>query len=121
MEFGNDNDIFKEESDFIEIKTEMDDFLRTLNDPFIDEFRTQFLTYFQNYQSSFSGVSMLKRHLIEIQEKLKKNVRNKNEVIKNIDDDTERYGSLKNEFENFYYKIDEKKFEEIFEMRICIS
>lgn len=112
MEFGTDNAIFEEESNFIDIKTEIEDFIKTINEPYLEDFKTQLNIIFQNYQSSFNNVSITRRQLIEVQEKLKRNIRNKNEVIKNIEDDTERYNTLKNEFENYYYRIDEKKFEE---------
>lgn len=117
MEFGTDNAIFEEESNFIDIKTEIEDFIKTINEPYLEDFKTQLNIIFQNYQSSFNNVSITRRQLIEVQEKLKRNIRNKNEVIKNIEDDTERYNTLKNEFENYYYRIDEKKFEVSIRMR----
>lgn len=112
MEFGSENGIFEEESNFIDIKTEIDDFIKSINEPYLEDFKSQLNIIFQSYQSSFNNVSISRRQLIEIQEKLKRNIRNKNEMNKNIEDDTERYNTLKNEFENYYYRIDEKKFEE---------
>jgi len=112
MEIGTDTNIFEEESNFIEIKTEIEDFLRNLSEPYVEEFKNQLQILFNSFTSYFSNFSIKKRQLIEVQDKLKKNIRSKTELIKNIEDDTERYTALKNEFENYYYKIDEKKFEE---------
>jgi hypothetical protein len=67
---------------------------------------------FSNFQSSFSNLSIIHRQFNEMQDKLRRNMRNKNEVVKNIDDDSERYNTQKNDFENLYLKIDNVKFEE---------
>jgi chromosome segregation ATPase len=112
MDHEGDNAIFEEESIYIEIKTEVEDFLKSLNEPYLDEFRSQFNVIFQQYQSSFSEVSITRRQLNEVHEKLKRSLKNKEEMIKNIEENTERYNSLKNEFESYYFRIDEKKIEE---------
>lgn len=112
MEYGTDNGIFAEEGAYLELKSDTDDFLRKLTDEPFQEFKNQLSIMFQNLQSSFSNVSITQRQLNEVQDKLRRNIRNKNEMIKNIEDDNERYNTLKTEFDNFYLKIDEKKYEE---------
>jgi chromosome segregation ATPase len=108
-----DNGLFAEEGAFIEVKTDIEDFLKKLNnDPYAIEFRNGMNVMFSNFQNSFSNLSIIHRQFNEVQEKLRRNMRNKNEVIKNIEDDTERYNTLKNEFENLYLKIDNVKFDE---------
>lgn len=110
--FGTDNNLLEEEKNFFDVKTEMEDFVASLNEKEVGEFKNQMVTILRSLESSFDNVSNTKRHLRDIQEKLKRNLRNKNEVTKNYEDDKERYNNLKNEFENYYFKIDEKKFEE---------
>src|SRR5690349_3846907 len=112
MDFGTDNGILEDEQNHMEIKNEIESFIFSLSDSHLFEFKSQINTLFQNFNSSFENVGLTKRHLNDVQEKIKRNIRNKNEVAKNIDDDTERYSNLKNEFENYFSKIDEKKYEE---------
>ena len=111
MDFNPDNAIVEEE-EYFEFKAEIEEFLNDISDPGLKEFKRQLNTMIQNLQSSFNSVSISKKQFMDIQEKLKRNIRNKNEVNKNYEDDKDRLNIMKNEFESLFLKIDDKKFEE---------
>jgi len=111
MDFNPDNTIVEEE-DYFEFKAEIDEFMNEIVDPGLQEFKKQLNTMLQNLQSSFNSVSITKKQFMDIQEKLKRNIRNKNEALKNYEDDRDRLNLMKNEFESLFLKIDDKKFEE---------
>jgi hypothetical protein len=108
----NENSLLSEEGKFIDLKGEMEDFLKSLTDQSHQEFKGLLSIIFHSLKTSFDNVSMYQRQLNDTQEKLKRHVRNKNEIIKNIEDDNDRFSNLKNETENLYLKIDNLKHEE---------
>jgi chromosome segregation ATPase len=108
----NENSLLSEEGKFIDLKGEMEDFLKSLTDQSLQEFKGLLSIIFHSLKTSFDNVSMYQRQLNDTQEKLKRHIRNKNEIIKNIEDDNERFSNLKNETENLYLKIDNLKHEE---------
>jgi len=112
MNAGNENSLLSEEGQFIDLKAEIEDFLKTLSDSSLQEFKGLLSIIFHSLKTSFDNVSMYQRQLNDTQEKLKRHIRNKNDIIKNIEDDNERFGNLKNETENLYLKIDNLKHEE---------
>ena len=112
MESGQQNSLLSEEGQFIDTKAEMDDFLKSLTDSSTAEFKGLLSIIFHSLKTSFDNCSMYQRQLNDTQEKLKRHIRNKNDIIKNIEDDNERFGNLKNETENLYLKIDNLKHEE---------
>jgi hypothetical protein len=67
---------------------------------------------FQALESQYSNVNMTQRQIIDVRTKLKTNVKNKTEVTKSIEDDLERFETLKKECENYNLKIDQVKFDE---------
>jgi chromosome segregation ATPase len=111
MDFNPDNAIVEEE-EYFEFKAEIDEFMNEILDPGLQDFKKQLNTMLQNLQSSFNSVSITKKQFMDIQEKLKRNIRNKNEASKNYEDDRDRLNLMKNEFESLFLKIDDKKFEE---------
>ncbi len=112
MSNGTEAALFSEEGAFIDLKSEMEDFLKNLNEPAVQEFKNLLSIMFQSLKTSFDNVSMYQRQLNDTQEKLKRHIRNKKEIVKNIEEDTERFNNLKNETENLYLKIDNLKHEE---------
>lgn len=112
MSNGADAALFSEEGAFIDLKSEIEDFLKNLNEPAVQEFKNFLSIMFQSLKTSFDNVSMYQRQLNDTQEKLKRHIRNKKEIMKNIEEDAERFNNLKNETENLYLKIDNLKHEE---------
>ena len=112
MNNGADAALFSEEGAFIDLKSEIEDFLKNLNEPAVQEYKNLLSIMFQSLKTSFDNVSMYQRQLNDTQEKLKRHIRNKKEIVKNIEEDTERFNNLKNESENLYLKIDNLKHEE---------
>jgi len=82
-------------------------------DPKLNDFKQDFMKIYNSLQSTFSNISFFQRQINEYQDKLKKSLKNKNEITKSVLDDDERLNNLKQEFENIYLKIDDKKFEEL--------
>ena len=114
MDFASINQgIISEESAYIDLKNEMDDVFKNLVDPKLNDFRIEFQKTYSSLTSTFQNVSLYQRQINDVQEKLKRNLRNKNETTKSVMDDEERLKNLNQEFENIYLKIDDKKFEEI--------
>jgi len=105
--------IISEESAYLDLKAEIDDVLKNMADPKLNEFRVEFMKSCNFLTTTFQSVSLIQRQINDFQEKLKKNLRNKNETTKAVYDDEERLKNLNQEFENIYLKIDDKKFEEI--------
>ena len=106
-------DAYSQDNLFVEIKTDIDEFLHVLsNNPNLSELKAQVDTMFQALESQYSNVNMTQRQIIDVRTKLKTNVKNKTEVTKSIEDDLERFETLKKECENYNLKIDQVKFEE---------
>ena len=113
MDQFDQDDTYTQDNLFVEIKTEVDEFLHILSTyPALSEFKAQVEVMFQALESQYSGVNFTQRQLLDTKTKLKTNVKNKTEITKSIEDDLERYESLKKEVENFNLKIDQVKFEE---------
>lgn len=112
MKNGTEAAMYSEEGAFIDLKSEMEEFLKSLAEPSLQEFKNYMSILFQSLKTSFDNVSMYQRQLNDTQEKLKRHIRNKNDIIKNIEDDNDRFNNLKNETENLYLKIDNLKHEE---------
>ena len=107
------DDAYSQDTLFVEIKTEIEEFIRVLdNTPILHELKVQVETMFQSLESQYSGVNYTQRQLLDVKTKLKTNVKNKTEVTKSIEDDLERFETLKKECENYNLKIDQVKFEE---------
>jgi len=107
------DDAYSQDNLFVEIKTDIDEFIHVLsNNPSLSELKGQVDTMFQALESQYSNVNMTQRQIIDIRTKLKTNVKNKTEVTKSIEDDLERFETLKKECENYNLKIDQVKFEE---------
>ena len=106
-------DAYSQDNLFVEIKSDIDEFLHVLsNNPNLSELKSQVDTMFQALESQYSNVNMTQRQIIDVRTKLKTNVKNKTEVTKSIEDDLERFETLKKECENYNLKIDQVKFEE---------
>ena len=106
-------DAYSQDNLFVEIKTDIDEFIHVLsNNPHMSELKAQVDTMFQALESQYSNVNMTQRQIIDVRTKLKTNVKNKTEVTKSIEDDLERFETLKKECENYNLKIDQVKFEE---------
>ena len=106
-------DAYSQDNLFVEIKTDIDEFIHVLsNNPNLAELKAQVDTMFQALESQYSNVNMTQRQIIDVRTKLKTNVKNKTEVTKSIEDDLERFETLKKECENYNLKIDQVKFEE---------
>ena len=106
-------DAYSQDNLFVEIKTDIDEFLHVLSsNPNMAELKAQVDTMFQALESQYSNVNMTQRQIIDVRTKLKTNVKNKTEVTKSIEDDLERFETLKKECENYNLKIDQVKFEE---------
>ena len=83
MDFASINQgIISEESVFIDLKTEIDEILKNLVDPKLNEFRQEFLKTYSSLTNTFQNVSLSQRQINDFQEKLKRNLRNKNEMTK---------------------------------------
>ena len=107
------DDAYSQDNLFVEIKTDIDEFVHVLSgNPALAELKGQVDTMFQALESQYSNVNMTQRQIIDIRTKLKTNVKNKTEVTKSIEDDLERFETLKKECENYNLKIDQVKFEE---------
>ena len=107
------DDTYTQDNLFVEIKTEAEELIKLLQtQPVLAEFLAQFETLFQSLSSYYSNVNIVQRQLIDTKAKLKANLKNKTEVTKSIEDDMERYESIKKETENINFKIDENKFKE---------
>ena len=107
------DDAYSQDNLFVEIKTDIDEFIHVLsNNPVLAELKGQVDTMFQALESQYSNVNMTQRQIIDVRTKLKTNVKNKTEVTKSIEDDLERFETLKKECENYNLKIDQVKFEE---------
>lgn len=108
-----DEEIYAKEMEFIGIKTKLDDFIKEVNnEPCLYEFSKHINTMYQNMQESFSRISFMQRTIHDVKRSLDKNMRDKIEGIKSVEEDSERLMNLKSEFENYYLKIDQAKFEE---------
>ena len=106
-------DAYSQDNLFVEIKTDIDEFLHVLSsNQNLAELKAQVDTMFQALESQYSNVNMTQRQIIDVRTKLKTNVKNKTEVTKSIEDDLERFETLKKECENYNLKIDQVKFEE---------
>ena len=106
-------DAYSQDNLFVEIKTDIDEFLHVLSsNQNLAELKSQVDTMFQALESQYSNVNMTQRQIIDVRTKLKTNVKNKTEVTKSIEDDLERFETLKKECENYNLKIDQVKFEE---------
>ena len=106
-------DAYSQDNLFVEIKADIDEFIHVLsNNPNLSELKAQVDTMFQALESQYSNVNMTQRQIIDVRTKLKTNVKNKTEVTKSIEDDLERFETLKKECENYNLKIDQVKFEE---------
>ena len=106
-------DAYSQDNLFVEIKTDIDEFIHVLSsNPNMAELKAQVDTMFQALESQYSNVNMTQRQIIDVRTKLKTNVKNKTEVTKSIEDDLERFETLKKECENYNLKIDQVKFEE---------
>jgi hypothetical protein len=107
------DDAYSQDNLFVEIKTDIDEFVHVLSgNPALAELKGQVDTMFQALESQYSNVNMTQRQIIDIRTKLKTNVKNKTEVTKSIEDDLERFETLKKECENYNLKIVQVKFEE---------
>ena len=107
------DDTYTQDNLFVEIKTEAEELIKLLQtQPVLAEFLAQFETLFQSLSSYYSNVNIVQRQLIDTKAKLKANLKNKTEVTKSIEDDMERYESIKKETENINFKIDENKLKE---------
>jgi len=109
---GTDAAAFSEEGAYIDLKGEIEEFLKGLTEPALQEFKNLLSITFQSLKTSFENVSMYQRQLHDTQEKLKRHIRNKEEILRNIEEDTTRFEKEKNETENLYLKIDQLKHEE---------
>lgn len=109
-----DKNMFVEDSVFVELKMEIQDFIENdINDDCLKDFKSQFQIMFNYLISSYINVSNTQRNINDTNEKITRNLRNKAELEKNIEEDQERILSQKNEFENLYLKIDNAKTEEV--------
>ena len=81
-------DAYSQDNLFVEIKTDIDEFIHVLsNNPNLAELKAQVDTMFQALESQYSNVNMTQRQIIDVRTKLKTNVKNKTEVTKSIEDD----------------------------------
>ena len=107
------DDTYTQDNLFVEIKTEAEEFIKVLkSQPIFAELQPQIETIYQSLSSYYSNVNLVQRQLLDTKAKLKANLKNKTEVTKSIEDDLERYESIKKETENINFKIDENKFKE---------
>ena len=107
------DDTYAQDNLFAEIKTEVEELLKIITGQSIfSELKEQVETMYQSLESSYSNVNIVQRQLVDVKTKLKANLKNKTEVTKSIEDDLERYESIKKETENINFKIDENKFKE---------
>ena len=92
MEQFDQDDTYTQDNLFVEIKTEVDEFLHVLSQyPALAELKTQVEVMFQALESQYSGVNFTQRQLLDTKTKLKTNVKNKTEITKSIEDDLERF------------------------------
>lgn len=111
---GGDKGIFSEETAFVELKMEMQDFVDSeLQEESLKEFKSHFQIMFNYLVSSYSNVANTQRNINDTNEKLKRNIRNKADINKNIEEDQDRITNQKQEFENLFLKIDNAKNEEV--------
>ena len=109
MDFASINQgIISEESAYIDLKNEMDDVFKNLVDPKLNDFRIEFQKTYSSLTSTFQNVSLYQRQINDVQEKLKRNLRNKNETTKSVMDDEERLKNLNQEFSLFHVSIFKK-------------
>lgn len=102
-----------DESAFIDLKYELAQFIETeLLEEGVKEFKAQFLIMFNTLVSSYNSITSSQRNFNETNEKLIKNLRNKNDICKRIEEDQERILNINQEFENLSLKIDYTKSEE---------
>lgn len=102
-----------DESAFIDLKFELAQFIETeLLEEGVKEFKAQFLIMFNTLVSSYNSITSSQRNFNETNEKLIKNLRNKNDICKRIEEDQERILNINQEFENLSLKIDYTKSEE---------
>ena len=95
------DDAYSQDTLYIELKAETDEFLHVLSSaPVLSELKGQVEVMFQMLDSQYSAVNFTQRQLLDIKQKLKVNVKNKTEATKSIEDDNERYETLKKECEN---------------------
>ncbi len=104
--------ILSEEAYYIELKSEIEEFIKGISTMALNDFKREIQDMFTSLQTSFTNLSNNQRHISEQQDKLRRNVRNKNEIIKSIEDDRERQSNLKAEFDNILVKLDNSKNEE---------
>ena len=112
MEFSLEQGILNEEAYYVDLKSEIEEFLKTIAVMALSDFKKEITDMFSSLQASFTNLSNNQRHISEQQDKLRRNVRNKNEIIKSIEDDQERQSNLKAEFDNILVKLDNSKNEE---------
>lgn len=102
-----------DESAFTDLKFELAQFIETeLLEEGVKEFKAQFLIMFNTLVSSYNSITSSQRNFNETNEKLIKNLRNKNDICKRIEEDQERILNINQEFENLSLKIDYTKSEE---------
>jgi len=112
MEFSLEQGILNEEAYYVDLKSEIEEFLKNVSTMALSDFKKEITDMFSSLQASFTNLSNNQRHISEQQDKLRRNVRNKNEIIKSIEDDQERQSNLKGEFDNILVKLDNSKNEE---------
>jgi len=112
MEFSLEQGIINEEAYYVDLKSEIEEFLKLISTHSMIDFKKEITDMFSSLQASFSNLSNNQRHVSEQQDKLRRNVRNKNEILKSIEDDQERQSNLKAEFDNILVRLDNSKNEE---------
>ena len=69
------DDAYSQDNLFVEIKTDIDEFIHVLsNNPVLSELKGQVDTMFQALESQYSNVNMTQRQIIDDRTKLKTNV-----------------------------------------------
>jgi chromosome segregation ATPase len=109
---GTENFIFIEEAAYSDLKNETEEFLMKMIDEHVGDFKDQLTVMFNSLQQSFTNVSITQRHLNETKDKLKRNIRNQNEIKKSIEDDLDKLNGLKNDYEYIFTKVENAKCEE---------
>ena len=114
MENGIENILKIDEANFMELRMEMAQFVEgEINEDGLKDFKAQFLIMFNSLVSSFNSNISTQRNFNETNDKLMKNIRNKNDICKRIEENQDRILNIKQEFENLYLKIDSAKTEEM--------
>jgi chromosome segregation ATPase len=112
MDITTESLIFIDDAAYSDLKNEIDEFLMKMNDEHVVDFKDQLSIMFNNLQQSFTNVSITQRHLNETKDKLKKGIRNQNEIKKSIEDDLDKLNGLKNDYEYIFTKVENAKCEE---------